>query len=68
MIDNISDKIKNAIDATGGGAIASRKTGIILAGLVEEDQVEAELKAIEDEEAKDREESAFQRAGEGDTE
>ncbi|SHG32634.1 phage portal protein [Dysgonomonas macrotermitis] len=51
MINDIADKIKNASDAVTGG-IASRKTGIILAGLVEEDNIEEELEAIEADEKK----------------
>lgn len=54
MIDDTAEKIKNASDAVGGG-IASRKTGIILAGLVEEDNIDEELKAIEADEAKSNE-------------
>lgn len=54
MIDDTAEKIKNASDAVSGG-IASRKTGIILAGLVEEDNIDDELKAIEADEAKSNE-------------
>lgn len=54
MIDDIASKIKNASDAVTGG-IASRKTGIILAGLVEEDNIDDELKAIEADEARSNE-------------
>lgn len=51
MINDTADKIKNAADAVSGG-IASRKTGIILAGLVEEDNIQDELDAIEADEKK----------------
>ena len=43
-IDNMAERIKNAVDAHTGG-VASKKTGVILAGLVED--YEAELKAVE---------------------
>lgn len=55
MIGNRSENIKDASDATGGKSVASRKTGIILAGLVEEDNIDDELKAIEADEAKSNE-------------
>lgn len=55
MIGNRSESIKDASEATGGQAVASRKTGIILAGLVEEDNIDDELKAIETDEAKSNE-------------
>lgn len=58
MIDSTSDKIKNAADAVMGG-IASRKTGIILAGLVEEDNVDQELSDIEEDEKKKNEVSNY---------
>ncbi|EGK04725.1 phage portal protein [Dysgonomonas mossii] len=58
MIDSTSDKIKNAGDAVMGG-IASRKTGIILAGLVEEDNVDQELLDIEEDEKKKNEVSNY---------
>lgn len=58
MIDSTSDKIKNAADAVMGG-IASRKTGIILAGLVEEDNVDQELLDIEEDEKKKNEVSNY---------
>lgn len=51
MINSTADKIKAASDAVAGG-VASGKTGVILAGLVEVDMVEEELKAIEEKEAK----------------
>lgn len=46
-IDNVADKIKNAIDACGK-PIASLKTGVIMAGLV--DDVDDEIKQIQKEE------------------
>lgn len=58
MIDSTSDKIKNAADAVMGG-IASRKTGIILAGLVEEDNIDQELSDIEEDEKKKNEVSNY---------
>lgn len=61
MIDDLKDKIDMAINATGGKAIASRKEGIILAGIT--DQVEDELKAIEDEEAKLAEQNSLPTGG-----
>lgn len=54
MIDDTAEKIKNASEAVTGG-IASRKTGIILAGLVEEDNIDDELEAIEADEKKSNE-------------
>lgn len=57
-LNDTADKIKNASDAVTGG-VASRKTGIILAGLVEEDMVEEELKTIEAEESKKNEFSNY---------
>lgn len=61
-LNDTADKIKNASDAVTGG-IASRKTGIILAGLVEEDMVEEELKTIELEENKKNEFSNYPMGG-----
>lgn len=61
MIGNKAEDIKKAIEATGG-PVASLKTGIILAGLVEGDRVDEEVEAIEVQQAKEREESAFPRA------
>lgn len=49
MIDNVADKIKAAVDATGG-PIASVKTGVILAGLT--DDIDAEVKEIEADQTK----------------
>jgi hypothetical protein len=46
MIDDLNDKIKAAVAAVDGG-IASRKTGVVLAGII--DEVEDELAAIEEE-------------------
>lgn len=61
-LNDTADKIKNASEAVIGG-IASRKTGIILAGLVEEDMVEEELKTIEAEESKKNEFSNYPMGG-----
>ena len=58
MIDSVSEKIKDASDAVSNG-IASRKTGIILAGLVEEDDIDTEIKAIEADETKKNEYSNY---------
>jgi hypothetical protein len=44
MIDDINDKIHAAVEAVGGG-VASRRTGVVLAGIV--DEVEDELEAME---------------------
>lgn len=62
MIGSLADDIKNAVDATAGGKVASMRTGIVLAGLVEGDKVDEEIEAIEAEQAKEAEESAFPRA------
>ena len=45
MIDSLSDKIKDAIAATGG-PIASIRTGVVMAGLT--DKVDEEVKLIEE--------------------
>ncbi len=45
MIDNKSERINDAVSAVEGG-VASRKEGIILAGIT--DRIEEELKAIEE--------------------
>jgi hypothetical protein len=44
MIDDINDKIHAAVEAVGGG-VASRRTGVVLAGIV--DEVDDELEAME---------------------
>lgn len=64
MIDSLSENVKIAIDATGGEKIASRRTGIIMAGLVEADKVDEEEALIAAEEEKKTEESAYPRGGE----
>lgn len=46
MIDNLGERIQNAVNATKG-KVASERTGIILAGLVEEDKIKEEMEAIE---------------------
>ncbi|MDR1582908.1 MAG: phage portal protein [Prevotellaceae bacterium] len=48
MIDNLTEKIENAVKAVDGG-VASRKTGILLAGIV--DEVNDELELIEKEQS-----------------
>ena len=61
MINDLKEKIDMALAATGQKAIASRKEGIILAGIT--DQVDEELKAIEDEEAKAAEQNSLPTGG-----
>lgn len=55
MIDNLTERITDAINATGG--VASLKTGVLLAGLVDEDRVNEEVAKIKEEQAKDREDT-----------
>jgi SPP1 family phage portal protein len=53
MIDSLTEKIENAVKAVDGG-IASRKTGILLAGIVDEVNDEIELIEKETAEAEER--------------
>lgn len=46
MIDNLADKVQTAVNAVGGG-IASKKTGVVLAGIV--DEASDEVEQIEEE-------------------
>jgi hypothetical protein len=48
MIDDLAEKVKNAVDAVSGG-IASKRTGIIMAGIT--DSVDDEMRQIEEEHA-----------------
>lgn len=56
-IDDIAEKIKNATDACGQ-PVASLKTGVMMAGLV--DEVDDEIKQIEEENATRAANSAFE--------
>lgn len=55
-IEDMAEKIKNALDACGE-SIASRRTGVMMAGLV--DNVDEELKRMEEQGANDVMESTF---------
>jgi len=58
MIDDMDSKIKSALDATGQ-PIASLRTGVVLAGIVDESVVDEEVKKIEEEQKNKTQESAF---------
>ena len=49
VLDDMEKRIANAVKATAGGPVASTKTGVILAGIV--DEVEEEVELIEQEKA-----------------
>lgn len=51
MIDNISDKVKTALEANGGKAIWSRKHSMMFVGQI--DHIDEEVKEIEEEDALD---------------
>ncbi|MDR1937984.1 MAG: phage portal protein [Tannerellaceae bacterium] len=61
MIDDLGEKIKNAVEATQGG-VASKKTGVLLAGLV--DSIDDELKLIEQESRETEERKLYPIGGE----
>ena len=63
MINNRSEAIKDAVDSFSGG-VASRKTGIVLAGLIDQDKIDEELKEIESDQEKEKEESLYPRSEE----
>lgn len=46
-INSVSDDIKDAVNATGGKAVASRKTMVRRLGLVPEEEVDEELEELE---------------------
>lgn len=58
MIDDLDSKIKSALDATGQ-PVASLRTGVLLAGIVDEDKVDEEVSQIEEESKIRAQESAF---------
>lgn len=59
-INSLEENIKLAIAATGGEKIASLKTGILLAGLIDADKVDTELEAITNEESAKRRNDIFE--------
>jgi len=59
-INSLEENIKLAISATGGEKVASLKTGILLAGLVDADKADAEIEAIMEEESAKRKNDIFE--------
>ena len=51
QINDFSQQVKDLYDATGGKAVMSQQTGIRRLGVVPEEDVEAEMQRIQDEEA-----------------
>ena len=51
QINNFSQQVKDISDATGGRAVMSQRTGISRLGVVSEDDVDAELERIQNEES-----------------